>query len=65
MPHKEADRFLEVVQNLPNLKAGELHMLEIAIPERDIRQNTAEGIFNFGQAKPTAVTAAASTALAS
>ena len=65
MPHKEADRFLEVVQNLPNLKAGDLHMLEIAIPERDIRQNTAEGIFNFGQAKPTAVTAAASTALAS
>ncbi|GBR56356.1 2-methylcitrate dehydratase [Acetobacter senegalensis DSM 18889] len=65
VPHQEAERFLDIVQNLPNLKAGELHMLEIAIPERDIRQNTAEGIFNFGQAKPAAVTAATSTALAS
>ncbi len=29
---REAERFLEVVQNLPRLTAEELHLLNIALP---------------------------------
>ncbi|MBO6037962.1 MAG: MmgE/PrpD family protein [Acetobacter sp.] len=47
VPEHEIKRFLEVAQELPKLKAGELHRLEIHIPEHDLRQNTAQGIFNF------------------
>ena len=29
---REANRFLEVVQNLPSLKAGELNQIHVALP---------------------------------
>jgi len=32
IPPRESNRFIEMVQDLPNLKAGELHLLNVAIP---------------------------------
>lgn len=51
VPRPEIERFVQVVQSLPDLRAGELHDLEIQIPRQDLQQNTAGGIFNFGQAQ--------------
>lgn len=45
----EAERFLNVVQKLPVLAAGDLHQLELSIPVQDLQCNRVEGIFNFGQ----------------
>jgi 2-methylcitrate dehydratase len=56
VPEAEVARFLEVVQRLPTLEAGELHLLELLIPAQDLQQNTAQGIFNFGQAQGAAAT---------
>ena len=47
VPEHEIKRFLEIVQELPKLKAGDLHKLEIHIPDHELRQNTSRGIFNF------------------
>ena len=32
VPAREANRFIEVVQELPRLAAGELHLLNVALP---------------------------------
>ena len=32
LPIWEANRFIEVVQDLPRLAAGELHLLNVALP---------------------------------
>lgn len=45
----EAERFLSVVQKLPDLAAGELHQIELSIPPQDMQFNRVESIFNFGQ----------------
>ncbi|MDA9648146.1 MmgE/PrpD family protein, partial [Candidatus Pelagibacter sp.] len=42
---KESARFLKVVQNLKNLKAGELNKLNIQIKRSQIKRNTKQGIF--------------------
>ena len=42
---KESARFLKVVQNLKNLKAGELNKLNIQIKRSQIKKNTKQGIF--------------------
>jgi len=42
---KESNRFLKVVQNLKNLKAGELHKLNIQVKRSQIKKNTKQGIF--------------------
>ena len=42
---KESARFLKVVQNLKNLKAGELNKLNIQIKKSQIKKNTKQGIF--------------------
>merc|ERR1712086_433949 len=42
---KESTRFLKVVQNLKNLKAGELNKLNIQIKRSQIKKNTKKGIF--------------------
>ena len=42
---KESDRFLKTVQNLKNLKSGQLHKLNIVINERKLKQNNKKGIF--------------------
>jgi 2-methylcitrate dehydratase len=42
---KESDRFLKIVQNLKNLKAGELHKLNIQVKKKQIKKNTKQGIF--------------------
>lgn len=65
VPEREIERFLDVVQRLPDLKAGELSQLEILIPAQDLRQNTAEGIFNFGQAQATVGASTRAAALTS
>ncbi len=64
VPQEEVRRFLDVVQKLPQLQAGELHMLELQLPAASLQQSKAEGIFNFGQSrtevdvpKPSAVLA--------
>ncbi|KXV78687.1 MmgE/PrpD family protein [Acetobacter cerevisiae] len=49
VPKSEAERFLNVVQKLPDLAAGELHQIELSIPLQDMQFNRVEGIFNFGQ----------------
>ncbi|MBO1329314.1 MmgE/PrpD family protein [Acetobacter suratthaniensis] len=54
VPDAEVARFLEVVQRLPTLEAGALHQLELLIPAQDLQQNTAQGIFNFGQVQGAA-----------
>lgn len=51
VPKEEIKRFLDVVQRLPTLQAGDLHTLELQIPPDALLQSKAEGIFNFGQTK--------------
>tara|TARA_B110000037_G_scaffold37488_1_gene46138 strand:+ start:1859 stop:3361 length:1503 start_codon:yes stop_codon:yes gene_type:complete len=42
---KESSRFLKTVQNLKNLKAGELNKLNIRVKRSQIKKNTKKGIF--------------------
>ena len=42
---KESDRFLKVVQNLKNLKAGQLDELNIEIKKSELKRNLKKGIF--------------------
>ena len=42
---KESDRFLKTVQNLKNLKSGELNKLNIEIKKSDLKRNLKKGIF--------------------
>ena len=42
---KESARFLKVVENLKNLKAGELNKLNIQVKRSQIKKNTKQGIF--------------------
>ena len=42
---KESDRFLKVVQNLKNLKPGQLDKLNIEIKENKLKRNLKKGIF--------------------
>jgi len=42
---KESSRFLKTVQNLKNLKSGELNKLNIQIKRSQIKKNTKKGIF--------------------
>jgi len=42
---KESSRFLKTVQNIKNLKAGELNKLNIQVKKSQIKRNTKEGIF--------------------
>ena len=42
---KESSRFLKTVQNLKNLKNGELNKLNIQIKRSQIKKNTKKGIF--------------------
>ena len=41
---RESNRFLEVVQDLPRLKAGELHLLNVAVPAGTLEEGK-RGIF--------------------
>ena len=42
---KESNRFLKAVQNLRNLKSGQLHKLNIEVKKSKLKQNKKEGIF--------------------
>jgi len=42
---KESDRFLRTVQNLKNLKPGQLHKLNIEVKKNDLKRNIKKGIF--------------------
>ncbi len=42
---KESSRFLKTVQNLQNLKKGELNKLNIQIKKNQIKKNLKKGIF--------------------
>ena len=42
---KESSRFLKTVQNLKNLKSGELSKLNIQVKKNQIMKNTKKGIF--------------------
>ena len=42
---KESTRFLKTVQNLKNLKSGELNKLNIQVKRSQIKKNTKKGIF--------------------
>ena len=42
---KESDRFLKTVQNLKNLKSGQLHKLNIEVRKSKLKQNKKKGIF--------------------
>ena len=42
---KESDRFLNAVQNLRNLKAGQLYKLNIEVSKNKLKQNNKKGIF--------------------
>ena len=42
---KESSRFLKTVQNLKNLKSGELHRLNIKVKKNQIKKNSKKGIF--------------------
>ena len=42
---KESDRFLKVVQNLKNLKAGQLDKLNVEVRKSKIKRNLKVGIF--------------------
>ena len=45
LDRKESVRFLKVVQNLKNLKAGELNKLNIQVKRSQIKKITKQGIF--------------------
>ena len=42
---KESSRFLRTVQNLKNLKSGELNKLNIQVKRSQIKKNIKKGIF--------------------
>jgi 2-methylcitrate dehydratase len=42
---KESSRFLKTVQNLKNLKSGELYRLNIKVKKNQIKKNLKKGIF--------------------
>jgi len=42
---KESNRFLKIVQNLKNLKSGQLHKLNIEVRKNKLKQNNKKGIF--------------------
>ena len=42
---KESSRFLKIVQNLKNLKSGELNKLNIEVKRNQIKRNLKKGIF--------------------
>ena len=42
---KESNRFLKTVQNLKNLKPGQLHKLNIEVRKSKLKQNNKKGIF--------------------
>ena len=42
---KESDRFLKTVQNLKNLKSGQLYKLNIEVRKNRLKQNNKKGIF--------------------
>jgi len=42
---KESSRFLKTVQNLKNLKSGELHMFNIKVKKNKIKKNSKQVIF--------------------
>jgi 2-methylcitrate dehydratase len=42
---KRSDRFLKTVQNLKNLKSGELDRLNIEVKKSDLKRNLKRGIF--------------------
>ena len=42
---KESVRFLKIVQNLKNLKSGELDKLNIEVKKNDLKRNLKKGIF--------------------
>jgi 2-methylcitrate dehydratase len=42
---RESDRFLKVVQNLKNLKPGQLDKLNIEIKKNKLKRNLKKGIF--------------------
>ena len=42
---KESDRFLKIVQNLKNLKSGQLVKLNIEVKKSDLKRNLKKGIF--------------------
>jgi 2-methylcitrate dehydratase len=42
---KESSRFLKTVQNLRNLKSGQLHKLNIEVRKNKLKQNNKKGIF--------------------
>ena len=42
---KEGNRFLKTVQNLKNLKSGQLDKLNIEVKKSDLKRNLKKGIF--------------------
>ena len=42
---KESDRFLKIVQNLKNLKSGQLNKLNIEVRKSKLKRNSRNGIF--------------------
>ena len=42
---RESDRFLKTVQNLRNLKSGQLHKLNIEVKRNKLKRNNKKGIF--------------------
>jgi 2-methylcitrate dehydratase len=42
---KESERFLKTVQNLRNLKSGQLVRLNIEVKKSDLKRNLKKGIF--------------------
>ena len=42
---KESNRFLKTVQNLRNLKSGQLHKLNIEVRRNKLKRNSKKGIF--------------------
>tara|TARA_Y100001936_G_C15501782_1_gene373662 strand:- start:75 stop:527 length:453 start_codon:yes stop_codon:yes gene_type:complete len=42
---KESDRFLKIVQNLKNLKSGQLNKLNIEVRKSKLKRNLRNGIF--------------------
>ena len=42
---KESNRFLKIVQNLKNLKSGQLNLLNIEIKKNKLKRNLKKGIF--------------------
>jgi len=45
LDEKESDRFLKTVQNLKNLKPGQLDKLNIEVRKNKLKQNNKKGIF--------------------